>query len=248
MTPIEKNSKEHRLKAVVTGLFFITATTAAITGLKLYDPILQNQNFLAAGASMSSSIRVGAIFELILASANIGTGVMLYPYLKKYSASWGLAYALFRLLEVVFILIGIVSILTILSICNDYATASEDKIASLQSFGNTLKVVHGWTFILGPHFMLGINTFIYSFIFYRTKLVPRKLSILGIAGAVLILLAALFEIFGLISHFSVQTVLLAIPIAVFEMALATRLIARGYNLDAYKQIITEKNEGIHYAY
>jgi hypothetical protein len=84
--------------------------------------------------------------------------------------------------------------------------------------------------------MLGINTFIYSFIFYRTKLVPRKLSMLGMAGAILILLAALLEIFGLISYFSVQTVLLAIPIAVYEMVLAARLIVKGYNLEAYKQI------------
>ena len=236
MTSIDANSKEHKLRAVVTGLFFITATTTAIVGLKLYDPILQNQDFLAAGASMSSSITTGAVFELILAFANIGTGVMLYPYLKKYSASWGLAYALFRLLEVVFILIGIVSILTILSISHEYATASEDSIASLQTFGKTLKVVHGWTFILGPHFMLGINTFIYSFIFHRTKLVPKGLSILGMTGAVLILLAAILEIFGLISHFSVQTVFLALPIAVYEMALATRLIVKGYNLEAYKQI------------
>ncbi|MBO9681073.1 MAG: DUF4386 domain-containing protein [Flavisolibacter sp.] len=236
MTSIETNSKEHQLKAVVTGLFFITATATAITGLKLYDPILQNQDFLAAGASASSRIRAGAVFELILAFANIGTGVMLYPYLKKYSASWGLAYALFRLLEVVFILIGVVSILTILSISHAYATASGDSIVSLQTFGSTLKIVHGWTFILGPHFMLGINTFIYSFIFYRTKLVPRKLSLLGIAGAILILLAALLEIFGFISHFSVQTVLLAIPIAVYEMVLAARLIVKGYNLQAYKQI------------
>lgn len=236
MTSIETNSKEHKLKAVVTGLFFITATTTAIVGLKLYDPILQNQDFLTAGAKMSSRIKAGAVFELILAFANVGTGVMLYPYLKKYSASWGLAYALFRLLEVVFILIGVLSILTILSISHDYATASEDSIASLQTFGRTLKFVHGWTFILGPHFMLGINTFIYSFIFYRTRLVPQKLSVLGIVGAVLILLAALLLIFGLISLFSVQTVFLALPIAVYEMVLATRLIVKGYNLEAYKQI------------
>lgn len=231
MTEIYTNNKEHRQKAIVTGLFFITATVSAIIGLKLYDPILQNPDFLYAGAQSSNQVTLGVVFELILAFANIGTGVMLYPYLRKFSESWGLGYVCFRLLEVVFILIGIVSVLAILSISHDYVNTAGEDINSLQTFGKTFKVIHGWAFILGPHFMLGINTFIYSYIFYRSGLVPRKLSILGIIGAVLILIAALLEIFGIISKFSLYAVLMALPIAIYEMVLATRLIIKGFNLE-----------------
>ena len=81
----------------ITGAFFIAATTTAIIGVILYEPVLQNSNVLDVAGSASTQIRLGAFFELLLAVSNIGTGIMLYPHLKRYSESWGLGYALFRL-------------------------------------------------------------------------------------------------------------------------------------------------------
>lgn len=103
----------------LTGAFFIAATVSAIVGAKLYDPILQNADFWSAAGKASSRIALGAFFELTLAVANIGTGIMLYPLLKRYSESWGLGYALFRLLEVVFILIGVLGMLSIAALSRD---------------------------------------------------------------------------------------------------------------------------------
>ena len=248
MTATYPNKEEHKRNAVVTGIFFITATVTAIIGLKLYDPILQNTDFLKVGDRMANQVRLGAVFELILAFSNIGTGLMLYPYLRKFNESWGLGYLFFRLLEVVFILLGIVSVLTILSISHEYVNATEENLSSLQTLGKTLKTIHGWAFILGPHFMLGINTFIYSYIFYRSGLVPQKLSILGITGAVLIFLAALLEIFDIISHFSMQTVIMALPIAVYEMVLATWLIIKGLNLGSITASKTKENESYNHTH
>src|SRR5688572_23549423 len=80
------------------GISFITATVTAIIGLKLYDPIVHESDFLTAAASHSKQIVLGTVFELILACANIGTGILLYPHLRRVSESFGLGYALFRLL------------------------------------------------------------------------------------------------------------------------------------------------------
>ncbi|MBC8051906.1 MAG: DUF4386 domain-containing protein [Sphingobacteriaceae bacterium] len=220
----------HRRDGVITGAFFITATVTAIIGLALYDPILKNADSLAAASANSNQIALGALFELILAIANIGTGIMLFPFLRRYSESWGLAYVCFRMLEVVFILIGILSLLSLLKLSQDYGNTSGPELATLQIAANTLKTIHSWAFILGPHFMLGVNTFIYSSIFYRSGLVSRNLSILGLIGAVLILIAAILELFGIIPHFSMQIILFALPIAVYEMVLAVRLIRKGFHL------------------
>jgi len=234
---IKNNTMERRITsqkdAITTGAFFITATIAAIIGISLYDPILNDSNTLSAASANSNQIELGALFELILAFANIGTGIMLFPFLRKYSESWGLAYACFRLLEVVFILIGIISLLSIVKLSQEY-TGSE--LASLQAAARTLKTIHSWSFILGPHFMLGINTFIYSYIFYQSGLVPRKLSILGLGGAVLIFIAAVQEILGYIPHFSAQIIPYAFPIAIYEMILAVWLIRKGFNLEMIKPV------------
>ena len=102
-----------------------------------------------------------------------------------------------------------------------------------QSIAHFLKHLYSWAFILGPHFMLGINTLIYSCIFYLSKILPQKLAIFGITGAVLILLAAILEIFGYLPHFSSSIIFLALPIALYEMVLAGWLIIKGFNKNAY---------------
>lgn len=140
------------------------------------------------------------------------------------------------MLEVVFILIGVVSMLVIVKLSQESVTVSGPELLSIQVLANLLKTVYSWAFILGPHFMLGINTFIYSSIFYQTKILPRKLSFVGILGAVLIFLAAILELLGYIPHFSTPLVFLALPIAVYEMILAAWLLVKGFNKEAYEPI------------
>lgn len=222
---------DRKRNSMIIGFCFITATVTAIIGLKLYDPIIYETDFLAAAGRNSNQIVLGAVFELILACANIGTGIMLFPHLRKVNESLGLGYALFRLLEVVFILVGIITMLSIVSLSHNYFNGSNGT-GSLQTNADILKTIHGWSFVLGPHFMLGVNTLIYSSLFYRSRLVPRKLALVGITGAVLIFTASLLEMFSVISTFSVQLVLMALPIAVYEMVLAGWLIVKGLNYEA----------------
>lgn len=233
-----KKSDSNRIHEKITGTFFIAATIAAIIGATLYEPVLKHAAFLQAAHHASTQLVLGAVFELILACSAVGTGIMLYPYLRRYSESWGLGYALFRTLEVVFILIGVASMLSIVQLSRESENTSGDTLSALQALANLLKTIYGLAFILGPHFMLGINTFIYSSIFYQSKLIPRKISTVGILGATFIFTAAILELFGLILPFSVQLAVLAFPIAVYEMILAGWLIMKGFNKDVYETIQT----------
>jgi len=219
-----------KANARITGMAFITATVTAIIGLTLYDPVIHEADYLSAAARHSNQIVLGAVFELILACANIGTGIMLFPHLRKVNQSLGLGYALFRLLEVVFILIGLLSMLSIVSISHDYMNQTGNAVV-LQTNASILKTIHGWAFVLGPHFMLGINTMIYSALFYQSALIPKRLALLGTTGAFLILTASLLEMFSVISTFSIALILMALPIAVYEMILAGWLIRKGFNYE-----------------
>ncbi len=236
MNKVNSTTKTDKRNAILTGVFFIMATVTAIIGLKLYDPILIHSDYLVQGARHSDQIVLGTVFELILACVNIGTGIMLFPYLRKFNVSMGLGYVCFRLLEVVFILVGIVSVLSLLSLSQEFTNATAPNVAYFETIGKTLKAIHAWTFLLGPNFMLGVNTFLYSYIFYRSKLVPVKISTIGIAGAILILTAALLQMFGIIQQLSQLHILLSIPIALYEMILAVWLIVKGFNRKADEPI------------
>lgn len=222
--------KSHKKNGLIAGLFFIAATVSAIIGLKLYDPILVESNYLVQASLHSSQIIWGAVMELILICSMAGTAIMLFPYLRKYNESLGLGYIVFRLLEAAFILIGIVAILSILTLSQTYINEVNPNIIAYQSAGVMAKAIHDWTFIIGPLFILGINTSIYSYVFYRTALVPRRLAILGISGAILVFISSLLVMFGKIDQLSTLQIIMALPIAVYEMVLAGWLISKGFDL------------------
>ncbi|MBK6542380.1 MAG: DUF4386 domain-containing protein [Flavobacteriales bacterium] len=211
--------------AVITGLFFITATVTAIIGLVLYKPVIDAIDPFAAARMHAGRIGWGAFFEALLALANCGTALMMLPVLSMVSKRLGPAYVVFRSLEVVCIIVGAVSMLALASI----AGSLEPNAAGAQAVGHALIAIHDWTFVLGPHFLLGVNTLIYSALFLRSGLVTRPLAGLGITGAVLILFVGAIELLGVITPYSTTTMVLALPIAVYEMVLAGRLMVHGFN-------------------
>lgn len=220
-------SKTH---AQIAGCFFILAAVTSIIGLKLYDPIITDSNFLINAREHYSHIVSGAIFELILVATATGTGIMFFPLLKRYNEHMGIGYLSFRVLEVVFIMIGTLSMLTALSISEHYAQGIVNNKETAQSLMVMLKSVHKWSFMLGPNFMLAINTFMYSFVFFRTGMIPGKLSQLGLSASLLIMIAAILEMFGFIEQLSIWGILLALPIALYEMSLATWLLWKGVKI------------------
>lgn len=219
------------MHAAVAGFFFVTAAVTAIIGLYLYDPILNSADYLLMGATHTNRIISGAVLELALACTATGTGIVLYPYLCRFSAPLGLAYVCFRLFEVIFILIGIVSVLALLTLSHTYAAAISAHTEVYAVSGKVLQSIHHWTFILGPNFMLGINTLIYSYVFYRSGLIPKTLALCGMIAAGIIFTAAILEMFGVILQLSVWGIVLALPIFFFEMILAVWLIVKGFTLD-----------------
>ncbi|MFN8355086.1 MAG: DUF4386 domain-containing protein [Spirosomataceae bacterium] len=225
------NPQSNRTNSILTGIFFIVAAISSIVGLKLYDPILVDPYFIETGSQHSSQIVWGAINELILSATATGTALMMYPYLKRYNESLGMGYLSFRMLEVVFILIGIVSVLTALSVSQHYINHTIDK-ANATALGLAFIALHNWTFMLGPNFMLAINTFLYSYTFRHAELVPKALSLLGMTAACLIMVAAILEMFGIIEQVSVWGALLALPIALYEMTLAVWLIVKGFRIES----------------
>ncbi|WP_409344630.1 DUF4386 domain-containing protein [Paenibacillus sp. MBLB4367] len=220
----------YRKTAIMVGVLFILATVTSIIGLLLYDPILNGPDYLMKGAENANQVILGALMELILVCSAIGTSILLFPLLRRHNESIALGYVCFRFLEAVIITVGVVSVLSLLTLSQDFVKAADPNAASYHASGTLLKAVHDWTFMLGPNFMLGINTMMCSYLLYKSKLVPRFISLMGLTGAALIFSAALLEMFGIILQRSAWGAVLAIPVATYEMVLAVWLIVKGFRL------------------
>lgn len=217
--------------AKIVGVLFILAFVTAVIGLILYDPILNGPDYLIKGSEHANQVILGALMELILVVSVIGTATTMFPFLRKYNETIALWHVCFRFLEAIIITVGIISVLSLLTLSREFVAAGAPDTASFQASGILLKAVHDWTFMLGPLFMLGINTMMYSYIFYKSKLVPRFISILGMTGATLVFINALLVMFGVVQQMSVWSIL-ALPVAANETILAVWLIVKGFDESA----------------
>lgn len=232
--------KSNKTAAKIVGVLFILAAVSAIAGVILYDPILNGSDYLMNGSRHANQVILGALMELILVVSAIGTATTMFPILRRYNETIALWHVCFRFLEAIVITVGVISVLSLLTLSQEFVAAGAPDIDSFETSGTVLKAIHEWTFMLGPNFMLGINTMMYSYIFYKTKLVPRFIPILGMTGAALVFVCALLVMFGVIEQVSVWGGLLALPVAANEMILAVWLIVKGFNPSVLADLFSKK--------
>ena len=142
-----------RTIATVTGvLFLITFITSIPAAFVFYPPVLNDPNYiLGAGADMG--VKLGVLLEVILVVANIGTAVVLYPLVKRQNHIVALGYVTARVMEGAMIAVGILSLLSVVTLRQDFAGVAGVDAASLVLIGSALVAVHDWTFLLGPGFL-----------------------------------------------------------------------------------------------
>ncbi|MBZ5753345.1 DUF4386 domain-containing protein [Metabacillus rhizolycopersici] len=230
----------NKKSAKLVGVLFILAAVTAIIGRLLYDPILNGPDYLMRGSEHANQVILGALMELILVVSAVGTATTMFPILRKYNETIALWHVCFRFLEAIVITVGVISVLSLLTLSREFVAAGALDTASFQASGTLLKAVYDWTFLLGPNFLLGINTIMYSYIFYKSKLVPRFIPILGMTGATLVFICALLVMFGVIQQVSVWGAILALPVFANEMILAVWLIVKGFNESALASMSAKK--------
>lgn len=219
----------NRKRAGIAGLLFIVAAVTSIIGLLLYTPILHDPAYIAKASTSETQVLWGVFFEVLLAFSIIGTSVTLFLVLRKQNESMAIGTVCFRLLEATLIIIGILSLLTIVTLNHQFLKESHPITPAYLMTGKLLIAIHNWTFLYGPNLILGPSTFFTAYLLHRLKLVPRFITVTGIIGGPLISACAILVTFGLFAQLSFWGGVLAIPVFCYEMSLAAWLIAKGFN-------------------
>jgi hypothetical protein len=173
------------------GVLYLITFVTSIPALVLYEPVLRHPVAYIAGAGHDGQILLAALLELLLIISNIGTAVVIVPILRRQNEELAIGYVTARLVECTFILVGIVSMLAIITLRNQVAGGSEGTVAY------TLAAIKDWTSLLGPGLgrRLGDGLML-GYLMYRSELVPRKAAWLGLVGGPLIILSGTLVIFG----------------------------------------------------
>ena len=218
-----------RTIATVTGvLFLITFITSIPAAFVFYPPVLNDPTYIvSAGADMG--VKVGALLEVLLVVANIGTAVVLYPLLKRQHEAVALGYVTARVVESTVIAVGIISLLSVVSLRQAFAGAAGADAAALVPVGSALVAVHDATFLLGPGFLAPLgNGILLGSLMYRSGLVPRGMAMLGLIGGPLLIASFVGVLFGVYEQVSLPSAIATIPEFLWELSLGIYLIVKGF--------------------
>jgi len=216
-----------RKTARLVGWLFLGTFIFSIPGYLLYGPLLDHPTYVL-GAGHDTQITVGALLEILTVICNIGTAIALYPVARRYAHRAALGYVALRIVEGTIIVAGVVSVLAVVTLRQQFAGTGADP-QTLTIAGQSLVAFHDWTFLLGPGFCAGIgNGLLLGFIMYTSGLMPRRLAAFGMIAGSFAIVAATGALFGIYERQSGPQMLLTFPEMVWELTFGVYLIAKGF--------------------
>jgi hypothetical protein len=215
--------------ARATGVLFLITFVTSIPALLLFNPILKDNGYSTYinGSGADNQIFLGATLELLLIIANIGTALVLLPILKRQSEILAHGYVAARIMECVFIAVGILSMLAVVTLRQDAAGVDA---ATLGVVGEALVAIKDATFLLGPGFTVGVgNGLILGYLMYTSRLIPRRLTMFGLVGGPLVCISGILVMFGVLEFGGAGQFIFTIPEIIWEGAvLGIYLIVKGF--------------------
>ncbi len=208
-----------RKTALVAGFAYLL-TFVSIPTLSLYIPV--HDPAYITGRGPDTPIIIGGLLEIIVALAGIATAVVLYPELKKKHESAAIGLIAARILESSTIFVGVAFLLSIVTLRQ--VGAGKNELAT----SHALSILYDRIFLLGQSFMPAICDLLLGIMLYRSRLVPRSLSLIGIIGAAPLLAGYLAIMSGLIGQHSILAGLSAVLVALFEFCLGLYLVFKGF--------------------
>jgi len=233
--------KTYRMNAVMAGTLYFLGTVFGVVGGVIGGEVLTSLisgtpltgvDMLGLVAANSSRLTGGAFFTLMMGISLMAMTVFLYPIFRKDSEELAMGMVLFRgALEGTFYFLSTLGFLTLVALGNEYIATGADS-AALQSMGNVLYQFLDRLAAVGPIFFLIGATCLYLS-FYRTRLIPRWLTVWGLIGVVSSMASALLLFFHIDTGDGLYLEMVLFP---QEMVMGVWLIIKGFNQDAVKKL------------
>jgi hypothetical protein len=217
-----------RKATLAAGLFYIGTFIFSIPALPLYDHVVNHTTQFVHGSGSTTAVLWAGLIEVLTGLTGIGTAVALYPILKRHGPGRAVGFVASRTLEAATIVTGVVAVLGVVTLRQNFAGASGADAAALTTSAHALVAVKDWTFLFGPGVMPAVNALCFATILYRTRQVPRWISTLGLIGAPVLIASTLTTLFGGFEQVSGAALLTALPIATWEFSVGVYMTLKGF--------------------
>jgi hypothetical protein len=213
---------------LIGALFLVGFLTYGI-GFTLVNSVIGVPDFMSTIPAVETTLLIGAFLMLLNTVVDIGKGVLFFPILENHGKRTALVYLAAIVVQVVFLDIGVIFLLMLVPLAHIAADASASSAAWAPGLGSLLGEANTIAYNVGQATLSFGGVFLCMLLF-RTRLIPRLLAGLGVAGYVLHAAGSASEIFGL-----PLSLYLLIPGALFEVGIALWLIFKGFRPAAVQQ-------------
>ena len=220
-----------RKLAISAGILFIIYDIVDLLSFLFLGPV-NSTNYLVSVSENAGLVGAGAFLLLIGGACASGIAISLYPVLKKFNAVLALGAVGFRITEGVLRFVSVCAVLLLITLSQLFVKAGAPDSSYFQTLGELLYAGKGWVGNVGSLLAFSMGCSLYYFIFYRTKLVPRWISVWGLVFGISGIVSCAFVSTGLIAPAGTEQVIMIIPMLPQEIVLAVWLIAKGFNPSA----------------
>jgi hypothetical protein len=200
-----------------------------IAGILSIASAVDDPEYLIKTATNVNQTLFAALFQFVMIIAYLGIAITLYPIIKKFNERLALGFLSFRIVGIVFILIGVIIILLILSISQDYVRSGSSNLTMFELIGGLLRTGRDYVNHIAMIVSLNIGGIMLYLLLFQSRLVPRWLSVWGIIGAIMTIIASFFIMFRLIDIITPEYMIMNVPIALQELTFAIWLIVKGFD-------------------
>lgn len=217
-----------RKYAFATGLFYLITFAASIPAAFYFlSPVLDDPNYIV-GAGADTRVAIGCLLDVVTALAGIASAVAFYPVARRLHESLAIGFVASRMFEAAVIMVGVVSLLAVVTLRQGAAATTGGEQTSLVTTGQALVAVRDYTFQFGPNLSAAVNALMIGTILYRSRLVPRILPAMGLLAVVPLLVATVATVLGVAEQGSVWFAAGGALIFVWELSLGIYLVAKGF--------------------
>ncbi len=223
----------YRKTGIIVGVLFLIALLFNLVGMAIYEPFTKSTDVMEAAHPNRIAVIIGLLIDFISIPALVLIPIVAYPLFKRFDARLALGYVGFRALEGVLFTIGIINSFSLLSLSEQFLLGGRENAAFYHAIGRSIQAENEWsTLIYIIVFTLGAMMF-YTLL-YKSRLLPRFLSIWGLIAAAFMLVGAIIGLLGIVPLSTIMAVCGA-PVGLNEFTIIVWLLIKGFNATALEK-------------
>ena len=215
-----------RKTSLMVGILLIAGI---LFGILNSVPALERPDYLTKLPTIETQVLIAVFFQSAMAVVYVSIAVLLFPIIKQFNERYAIGYFGFRIIGAAFLFIGIISLLLLLLLSQNFVAAGQTNLPYFQDTGELLRAGRDFMNHIGMILPWSLGGLILYYCMLRMKLVPKWLALWGLIGSSLTTLSTLLLMIDVIRIVTPTYFIMNAPNALFELTLAVFLLAKGFN-------------------